>query len=346
MPPYKTYKTGAHEIQDAIDAAASGDTVRVTAGIYDINTTIMLKDSLAFVGAGMDSTTLSWQGAQYEDVVLGKAFGYIAGFDINGNCPPSSFVWSGAGIELLNAVQPVEIASCRIHGCNPAVNAAWVTLDIHDCEIISDHGGVHVGPYQLKSIHHNTFYGSSSAVSSHSDADIFSNVFHMYDAGGGIPAIYLKYGWGTMSAHNNLFIEGAGAIDILGPSLMYVYNNTVINIPGYRRGPIGVEFPEWGGNSVVWIVNNVFQDCPTRFVIWGSEYGTCTYHFTYNVIWPPKDTLFEIERLVDLDSIGVIFADPMFSSDSSFYLQAGSPCIDAGDPTILDVDGSRSDIGA
>jgi hypothetical protein len=49
-----------------------------------------------------------------------------------------------------------------------------------------------------------------------------------------------------------------------------------------------------------------------------------------------------------------IFADPMFVKDTvpntqmnfDFHLQKYSPAIDKGDPSILDVDGSRSDIGA
>jgi hypothetical protein len=42
-----------------------------------------------------------------------------------------------------------------------------------------------------------------------------------------------------------------------------------------------------------------------------------------------------------------ISVDPMFVNDTSdYHLQMYSPLIDAGDPTILDKDGSRSDIGA
>jgi hypothetical protein len=47
-----------------------------------------------------------------------------------------------------------------------------------------------------------------------------------------------------------------------------------------------------------------------------------------------------------------VFADPIFVKDSigrtldyDYHLQKYSPAIDAGDPNILDVDGSRSDIG-
>jgi hypothetical protein len=42
---------------------------------------------------------------------------------------------------------------------------------------------------------------------------------------------------------------------------------------------------------------------------------------------------------------GNVFADPMFEDSTSYRLQMYSPLIDAGDPDILDVDGTRSDIG-
>ena len=43
---------------------------------------------------------------------------------------------------------------------------------------------------------------------------------------------------------------------------------------------------------------------------------------------------------------GCITADPLFVAVSTdFHLASGSPCINAGDPAILDVDNSRSDMG-
>jgi hypothetical protein len=54
----------------------------------------------------------------------------------------------------------------------------------------------------------------------------------------------------------------------------------------------------------------------------------------------------------DLDYLGVaagagdISADPRFSGRHDFRLAPGSPCIDAGDPEVLDPDGSPADMGA
>ena len=50
----------------------------------------------------------------------------------------------------------------------------------------------------------------------------------------------------------------------------------------------------------------------------------------------------------DIVGDGNINADPMFvdPENADFRLKARSPSIDAGDPTIFDPDGSRSDMGA
>jgi hypothetical protein len=47
-------------------------------------------------------------------------------------------------------------------------------------------------------------------------------------------------------------------------------------------------------------------------------------------------------------SAGNLASDPMFADPAmpDFHLQAGSACIDAGDPAVTDKDGSRADLGA
>src|SRR5690606_6094839 len=69
----------------------------------------------------------------------------------------------------------------------------------------------------------------------------------------------------------------------------------------------------------------------------------------YNLLWKNGA---EANSLVALGENNV-FAEPMFVKDTipsasmnfDFHLQKYSPAIDAGDPDILDVDGSRSDMG-
>ncbi|MFH1336587.1 MAG: hypothetical protein ABII96_08720 [Candidatus Zixiibacteriota bacterium] len=53
--PYTSWLTAADSIMKAMNAADPGDTVMVGAGDYYPDTTIVMKDSISLIGAGMDS---------------------------------------------------------------------------------------------------------------------------------------------------------------------------------------------------------------------------------------------------------------------------------------------------
>ena len=110
----------------------------------------------------------------------------------------------------------------------------------------------------------------------------------------------------------------------------------------FRRA-ISNAFPgNFTNNQFIAQFENVFYTAPANIKnnnIIGSVNGVYgdTTNVKYNNFWKtqnyPKDST-------------NISVDPMFVNDTSdFHLQMYSPLIDAGDPTILDKDGSRSDIG-
>jgi hypothetical protein len=76
----------------------------------------------------------------------------------------------------------------------------------------------------------------------------------------------------------------------------------------------------YGGDDTVYVYNND---------LWNNEVNFREYPY------PPAV----------LDTVDNIDADPMFMDSLDFRLQMFSPLIDAGHPDILDIDGSRSDIG-
>jgi len=71
----------------------------------------------------------------------------------------------------------------------------------------------------------------------------------------------------------------------------------------------------------------------------------------YNITWDnsPWDSGVVLAEDTIPNDIGAnhdnLFVDPMFADTIAFLLQEYSPAIDAGDPSVLDADGSRSDIG-
>jgi hypothetical protein len=84
--------------------------------------------------------------------------------------------------------------------------------------------------------------------------------------------------------------------------------------------------------------------------VWVGEYSYAT--FAYTDFWHNASDVGGIPSPVGAD--GNLAVDPMFVAYGprirtrawDFHLAAGSPLIDAGDPAVLDADGSASDIGA
>jgi hypothetical protein len=86
------------------------------------------------------------------------------------------------------------------------------------------------------------------------------------------------------------------------------------------------------------IVNNMFLDAELVALYNSSYYGN-PVTYGYNLFW---------DNTRDYSGFQVaatdVHGDPMIDLESG-TLQTGSPAIDAGDPTIMDKNGTRSDIG-
>ncbi|HDR91492.1 MAG TPA: T9SS type A sorting domain-containing protein, partial [candidate division Zixibacteria bacterium] len=88
------------------------------------------------------------------------------------------------------------------------------------------------------------------------------------------------------------------------------------------------------------VLNSIFTRCGAGAdvrEIWPAELDYCCFHGNAIDTWGP----------IDLGA-NIIFDDPMFVGGTpfDFHLAPGSPCIDTGDPSITDSDGTRSDMGA
>jgi parallel beta-helix repeat protein len=112
-------------------------------------------------------------------------------------------------------------------------------------------------------------------------------------------------------SYNNFLIGNFNYCGIFAESLNYIFNNMVIN------SPIGIRKPS--NSTPVYKYNNSWNN-------------TINYSgFT------PDSTNLSVDPM--------IVNDDTTRGDLDFHLQKYSPLIDAGDPNILDKDGSRSDIG-
>jgi hypothetical protein len=133
--------------------------------------------------------------------------------------------------------------------------------------------------------------------------------------------------------NNRIFVKSGGrAIDQNVVPYLQLFNN-------YCTGNIGDAISILPVNSVK---NNVVTNANRGVVFMGSG----NFNFHYNDIW--NNNINYTGYTPDSTNISV---DPMIVNDDStqgaldFHLQKYSPLIDAGDPNILDKDGTRSDIG-
>jgi hypothetical protein len=125
---------------------------------------------------------------------------------------------------------------------------------------------------------------------------------------------------------------------------LYFENNTFVSNRVCCRDIFYV-VADHGYNIDLFFINNTITG-GRRSAVHAVTYqgATCYISLSYNNFWGNQID-FDVSGVVVDTIIGNIYENPMFQDSIDFYLQAFSPLIDAGDPDILDVDGSRSDIG-
>ena len=158
--------------------------------------------------------------------------------------------------------------------------------------------------------------------------------------------------------HYAIFIEGDGETSIkncgfgrvFDPIYLYradaeIVNNT-FGHAGYPTAQLLLH-PITALISDVRVVNNIFYKF-SDVAMFDSESNWS--EVAYNCFY--ADTLIEnterVSNNIHLDSEFSLFEDPLMVlevGNLDFHLQETSPCIDSGDPYLLDPDGSRSDMG-
>jgi len=345
--PYTNWETGARRIQEAVDAAEPGDTIYVGEGTWP-DTVEIWTNSLALIGTGMGNTILEnvyeTQITFYADTLLVEEFSFVSNW--------VDFVLH-SGISVLN-LGYVNFKNNYFYGNNAAVSGNMTGI-IHNNLLELNRGGFRTTRIRdTLVIANNTVINSGPGSTFHCD-DLHSDT-----------SIFI--------IRNNLFYAGRQAnvfysgISFFGPDSAYIYNNVAykkIDVSGAQSSNFGLSGQQiryfnntidgrseniaystimgvrsniWGDDSLSYVDNNIVSHCEIGF---------------YNTRVPPVKVrycdLFNIETMFQGEGElleGNIFDDPMFMDTLDFHLQMFSPAIDAGNPDILDLDGTRSDIGA
>jgi len=332
-PPYTTWETAADSIQKCIDYSFSGDTIIVANGIY--KETLFINKALRLTGTVLDSTVIDGRalnGVNYSFLTIEiGATVHMSNFSIIGKAPTGS-------VGVMADSYLLFLENCRIS----------------DCEI-----GVEIGG--RSSLIKNSFLINMAseainlALSDTNYPKIEGCLILMKDSPN--EAISL-FDFGHPTITNNIIISDKsfyGINVVFGVTTLIIKNNIVSgfgmsNI--YTYGSVDSTIIQ---NNIVTTQTNsdlasIYCGTASRSnnnIITNNKVGISGGTNDYNLYW--QNGTNTTGGLAQHD----IVADPMFVNDTipvyggsyDYHLQAFSPAIDSGDPNILDVDGTRSDLG-
>jgi hypothetical protein len=293
-------------IQQAINAAAYGDTVHVAAGIYYEN--ITLKSGVIVQGAGPAVTIIYGNGS----ATVVYAGNVDSAAKLDGFTITNGYAYSGGGIYLYTS-DPI-ISNNVIAG-----NSATA------------HGGGIYARYSSPTICNNIITDNSADIYTgggicawYSSPNISDNIIADNRApnyGGGICTLY------STSAISNNIVTGNSA-DWLGGGIVIVNSSsaTIIN------NTVSANSGSWGGGIAA------MGDCSTTIInniVTGNigHGGICAYYnsslsIDYNDVWNNSHSDYYGCSAGPSD----IFENPLFINPSAgdYHLQPDSPCIDSG----------------
>jgi hypothetical protein len=336
--PYTTWETATDSVNAAVEAADPGDTVYIASGEYEGLVVMYPADSLiAIIGAGMDSTHLFTQQSHHLIYVGPKT--YLKGMRL-ATVWPYYAVWGAA------SGRDVIVEECRFSGVGGGVWTAWSNVAVRSCifENLRSEGirelSTNLSLEVANCLFRDLPYEPINVFSRH--AVITNNI--VLDVCGYPAFTFLDVNYGYLYISNNAIHDvctSGMTLYSLDDPASELNNNVVDNKSDRRYWDPGIHLVP----SIDW---RIFNNTITRFeagILLGSD-DTVAVHYTN--LWQNDDNFWVVSGYDGIfdTTFSLLHVDPMFVDSTNFHLQAFSPLIDAGDPDILDVDGTRSDIGA
>jgi len=368
--PYDTWATAADTVARAVEAAAEWDTILIAAGHY-VSDTIMMKRGQMLKGAGIDSTILDTLPPSVQYAIYAADSCIVSDFtmrDLTGFLSRAAQVSaasrrqlipnggirvigdkallvtrvrfdslnSGVGASFTNQSQTgrrVIIDECEFNRFSQAIQGLFALLEIRACTFRWDRTanlGVIQADHSELTVENCKFWGydpltdvdGTDAINTFKTDPIVIRNNLFYSAMRGF-ALFLNVQDGLTDSmtlgivENNTFVRNLNQMGADRPGFVFRNNISVWDRSGTATGPF------YAGN-VVGEYNITWDNSP-----WDSG------------VIQPQDTI-PNDIPGNHDNRNTL---PMFEDTLAFLLQAFSPAIDAGDPSILDPDGSRSDIG-
>jgi hypothetical protein len=317
----------------------------VANGVY--NEAIEVNRFIALIGNSSDSTIISSYGISSSYIVRFSNNGVIKNFRIIGS-RGNNFYQQGLNIRAMK----VLVEDCVIENLAMGIVIfGYSESKIKSC-LIKNFEDTAIWD-ESTTANQRTIYEDNIIVATR----IFSGSYIVDFGFGG----YQTFVNNIIFADKNVTVPGGIHTYTNGIKL---YNNAVANIRdnGLLLFPMGSEniinnvvFNTWGNNGSAILTGNGAGSIIKNNILMKSKNGiekinSSNVRSDYNLFFQNNNVIIGQPLIGDSNLVN---KDPMFVNDTvvtltsnwDYHLQAFSPAIDKGDPTILDLDGSRSDIG-
>ncbi len=359
--PYTTWETAANTIEAANLAMVPGDTMFIDTGSYYVSAIVYTEPKITLRGKGMDSTHIL-PSQPLGALFLPEDSTYVCDLHFDGLYNVSTQLGTDYAFAKL-ATDPWRTFVC--HRCKfsrfkftPISFNKMVYVEIKDCWFEDwDMYALSLTERGDYVIENNTFDATRIQRSffdfmfATGDKYVRNNIF-LGGSQGGIEGGTA----GRMEMTNNLFYKNMylpDAVSVGEHELLFANNSLYMCHPVAGSGTVLLIFGDSGVESIS-IYNNIIVDYEPHILFRYAYPATADVRVTHNCFFATNpeaknDFIWADGGAVLPDSVYAnIIGDPMYVDpvNGNLHLQASSPAIDAGVPWVLDVDGTRSDMGA
>jgi len=336
--PYTSWATASDSIQKVVDMCESGDTILIGTGIYreQVVSEHPGRD-LAIIGIDVDSCIVDLSGfPQFSEIYAFMMKDDLILENLTFKTRAYSTDHYGVWISIVGRFVDFRVKHNKFLGSFHTALSIWSGVGEVTGNLISGSENALDISFPVQglppiSCHNNVL--SNCLMGFNVGSGLFINNFiinmEMY-------AVPLQMFGNSTAFYSNLILNNsqrAVAVDLAHGTFQ---NNIFKNFNSTLKS--------WTASFPFIFVNNNIDSCSTIFDL--SNSGVVSGNISYNNFYGNGTISNDISKL-NPDTLIYTSFDPMYEgTDSSNYrLQMYSPLIDAGDPTILDVDGTRSDIG-